>query len=325
MSNVLGALKAFRKVAVENGDKKYDTAEIKQLEKIAKDGGDAFTTAGKSFLTCELASGVEFAPGAQQSLADVLGAQGTIDSAQGKNRLEAVLAFQDGSSNKFYTLAVEGKTLHTHWGPIGKAGQSASETFDSNGAADKAFTKALRSKLAKGYEAADPEALGIGAPGPASKPGDLKSFQALSPEAQAEAIEDPAKGGLKVLASQDIEDIEEPRQKAFASALRDAASDATGDFEIHDDEYLVVGDTRLSVELYLLPNGDVAGGEIYARQDGCERPDDYWDNEEKYDDKALRKLADDTDVSWSASGTYANSKDELTPVREPESMQWSGY
>lgn len=330
MPSILPSLQALRQAAVTAGDGQWDQAEVQQLTKLARTGGDEFTLApaAKSFLTCELHGKAAFAPGARQTLTDVLASQAAAPAASGGARHEAYLAVQEGSSNKFYALVVEGSTLTTRWGPIGKEGQSKAEAFATPAEADLAFVKGLRGKLAKGYAAADPEALGLLAP-TAAKGGlsDLAAFHALSHEAQDEILDwagSATKAGLTTTGSVELSTLTDPAHKAFAKALRDAAAEATGDFEVHDDEYLRVGEPRITVELYVLPSGQLAGGEVHAFQQGVETPEDYGDVD--YDDAQLQTLADATDVSWSVSGIYAAGKDgELRAVRAPDYMEWSGY
>lgn len=333
MPSILPSLQALRQAAVTTGDGQWDQAEVQQLTKLARAGGDEFTLApaAKSFLTCELHGKATFAPGARQTLTDVLASQATAPAASVGPRHEAYLAVQEGGSNKFYTMVVEGSTLTTRWGPIGKDGQSKAETFATPAEADLAFVKGLRGKLAKGYAAADPEALGLStsSAGSTAKGGlsDLSAFHALSHAAQDEILDwsgSATKAGLTTTGSVELSALTDPAHKAFAQALRDAAAEATGDFEVHDDEYLRVGEPRVTVELYLLPNGEIAGGEVHAFQQGVETPEDYGDVD--YDDAQLQTLADATDVSWSVSGIYAAGKDgELRAVRAPDYMEWSGY
>jgi hypothetical protein len=77
MPSILPSLQALRQAAVTAGDGQWDQAEVQQLTKLARAGGDAFTLApaAKSFLTCELHGKAAFAPGARQTLTDVLASQ----------------------------------------------------------------------------------------------------------------------------------------------------------------------------------------------------------------------------------------------------------
>jgi len=57
----------------------------------------------------------------------------------------------DGSSNKFWEIALEGKAFTTTWGRIGTAGQSKSKTFGSEAEAKKEYEKLIAEKVGKGY------------------------------------------------------------------------------------------------------------------------------------------------------------------------------
>ena len=59
--------------------------------------------------------------------------------------------FSEGSSNKFWEIALKGKAFTTTWGRIGTAGQSATKTFGSPAQAEKEYEKLVAEKIAKGY------------------------------------------------------------------------------------------------------------------------------------------------------------------------------
>jgi predicted DNA-binding WGR domain protein len=334
----LNAMTNFRKMAVENGDQKWDRAEIGLLTHLAKEG-DSFSKEGVSFMLGELNGPTTFEPEAKNDLFDVLVHQAKVDPRQITAAPPPVtLAVQEGGSNKFYQLQLAGDSLTTRWGKIGTAGQSKVETFESSEAAIKAFMSTLRSKMAKGYQKIDPAALG-----PAEKPAvvekpaaqgtsglaDLASFDPLSTDKKREILDwagSATKHGLTASGEMSLDKITDPAEKKFAQEMLSAADDSTGGFEVHDDEYIRVGEVRIEVEIFKLPSGEIAGGTLRAFQQGVEQPDDYWDNEDAYPKEKLAEMADQTDVSWQAHGTYANSKSgELIALREPDYMEWSGY
>ncbi|WP_152048758.1 WGR and DUF4132 domain-containing protein [Aureimonas psammosilenae] len=78
----------------------------------------------------------------------------------------------EGSSAKFWAVAVEGETLTVRYGRIGTEGQSKDKTFPSAEAAEKERAKLIKEKTGKGYAAAGT----IEAPAP-------KPARALEPEA----------------------------------------------------------------------------------------------------------------------------------------------
>jgi DNA ligase-1 len=57
----------------------------------------------------------------------------------------------DGSSSKFWVVAVHGKSMTTHWGRIGSDGQSKTKAFASPAAAAGAAAKLIEEKTSKGY------------------------------------------------------------------------------------------------------------------------------------------------------------------------------
>lgn len=57
----------------------------------------------------------------------------------------------NGSSAKFYEVAVEGGNVTVCFGRIGTAGQSQTKSFPDNLAAAKHADKLMHQKLAKGY------------------------------------------------------------------------------------------------------------------------------------------------------------------------------
>ncbi len=61
------------------------------------------------------------------------------------------LEYSDGSSSKFYSLAVVGTAVNIHFGRIGTAGQSQTKQFGTATEASNFAEKQIASKLAKGY------------------------------------------------------------------------------------------------------------------------------------------------------------------------------
>jgi uncharacterized protein (TIGR02996 family) len=66
--------------------------------------------------------------------------------------------FSEGSSNKFWEIALEGKSFTTTWGRIGSEGQSTTKTFNSEAQAKAEHDKLIAEKTAKGYRLASPGA-----------------------------------------------------------------------------------------------------------------------------------------------------------------------
>jgi len=67
------------------------------------------------------------------------------------------LVYQNGSSNKFWSVEVKGSVLTISWGRIGTEGQSKTERASSPAAAKKKAEALVESKLKKGYSLAAKE------------------------------------------------------------------------------------------------------------------------------------------------------------------------
>jgi predicted DNA-binding WGR domain protein len=62
------------------------------------------------------------------------------------------LAFEEGTSSKFWRARVEGKTLYVNYGKIGSNGQTQVKDFGNAAAAQAEYDKLVREKRKKGYE-----------------------------------------------------------------------------------------------------------------------------------------------------------------------------
>lgn len=61
------------------------------------------------------------------------------------------LTFSDGSSNKFWTIELDGSSHTVTYGRIGTAGQTQTKDFADDAAAQKSYDKLVAEKLKKGY------------------------------------------------------------------------------------------------------------------------------------------------------------------------------
>ena len=59
--------------------------------------------------------------------------------------------FVDGTSNKFWEIWMDGKTVTTNWGKIGTAGQTKPKEFADAEKAKKEYDKLIAEKTGKGY------------------------------------------------------------------------------------------------------------------------------------------------------------------------------
>lgn len=57
----------------------------------------------------------------------------------------------DGSSNKFWEIALDGSSLTLRWGRVGTSGRTKSQSFASSAEAKAAYEKLVAEKVAKGY------------------------------------------------------------------------------------------------------------------------------------------------------------------------------
>jgi len=62
------------------------------------------------------------------------------------------LAFEEGTSSKFWRARVEGKTLYVNYGKIGSNGQTQVKDLGNAAAAQAEYDKLIREKRKKGYE-----------------------------------------------------------------------------------------------------------------------------------------------------------------------------
>ena len=347
----ISAMQAHRMQSVTLGDQKWDAKEVDALAKLGQTS-DGYAKDGLKFMLDELNSGTPFDPGAKDKLFGVLVYEARIDPRKITAEPPPVtLAVQEGSSNKFYQLSLAGAELTKAWGKIGAAPSAKTEVFGSAAEAKKAFLSKLREQLGKGYEPADAAALGLpgagtkaGASGSPSAeieqaapeqaaaatsglPANLAAFAKLPESERLDLLDSwsAEKAGLKTTGELPIDAVKSPKHKAFAEKMRQAAEDAVS-FEVEANEYLTVGPPKVSVEIFSLPNGDIVGGTLSVHQVGVERPDDYYDNEDKYPEKKLKQMAAETDVSWGMSGVYGNTPSgEIDRLKDPDYMEWSGY
>lgn len=70
-----------------------------------------------------------------------------MPSTASKRRFE----FSEGTSNKFWEIAINGVEVMVHYGRIGTNGQTQTKTFDDQAAAAKHADKPIQEKTAKGY------------------------------------------------------------------------------------------------------------------------------------------------------------------------------
>jgi predicted DNA-binding WGR domain protein/tetratricopeptide (TPR) repeat protein len=65
--------------------------------------------------------------------------------------MKRMFEFRDGSSAKFWEIALEGSSVITRYGKIGSVGNNAHKAFGDEGSAKKEFEKLIKEKTKKGY------------------------------------------------------------------------------------------------------------------------------------------------------------------------------
>jgi uncharacterized protein (TIGR02996 family) len=86
--------------------------------------------------------------------------------------------FSEGTSNKFWEIAIEGKSVTTRWGRIGTDGQTKTKDFASEAAAQKEYDALVAEKTKKGYQQVGGKAAKAAAPAKpaaAAKPAKAKA------------------------------------------------------------------------------------------------------------------------------------------------------
>ena len=99
--------------------------------------------------------------------------------------------FSEGSSNKFWEIALKGKAFTTTWGRIGSAGQSTTKTFGSEAQAKKEYEKLIAEKVAKGYTETGGKADAGGAEEGAPAGGGARAVGARNAELEQAILADP--------------------------------------------------------------------------------------------------------------------------------------
>ena len=68
------------------------------------------------------------------------------------------LVFQEGNSNKFWKITIDGTSTIVNYGKVGTAGQTSTKEHKDAAAAEKFATKEIAGKKKKGYNEAEADA-----------------------------------------------------------------------------------------------------------------------------------------------------------------------
>ncbi|MBI4819338.1 MAG: WGR domain-containing protein [Deltaproteobacteria bacterium] len=138
--------------------------------------------------------------------------------------MKVTLSFQEGTSNKFYTLDLDDKTLNITYGRIGSNGTTQQKKFKTSAEALKEYEKLLAEKKKKGYVEASSDA--TDAAEPAQKPKTKKAAtpaEEPAPDEPGEAA--PPKKTARDAAARDAVRTEAPKGKIEATLPFPALTD----------------------------------------------------------------------------------------------------
>ena len=149
--------------------------------------------------------------------------------------------FQDGASNKFWVIELEGNTFTVQFGRLGTDGQTQTKDFSSEAAAKTAYDKLVAEKVKKGYKEVTASEAGAVAP-VADKP--AKATPAKKPAVKV-AKEEPLLSQLPKRLQKLL--LEYPTYTRFAKLSLKECLATCWDFEaFYKSEY---GDRRTDKEI----------------------------------------------------------------------------
>jgi predicted DNA-binding WGR domain protein len=134
--------------------------------------------------------------------------------------------FQEGTSSKFWEIALEGTSFTTTYGRLGTDGQTSLKEWESEARAKKEHDKLVAEKVKKGYLLVDGG--GGAAPAPAAAPGPAKAAPAPAPKAAPAPAPKaaPAPKGKAVFEDEGDDEDDAPPAKPVKSAAAPAAKPA---------------------------------------------------------------------------------------------------
>ncbi|MEW5738679.1 MAG: WGR domain-containing protein [Myxococcota bacterium] len=150
--------------------------------------------------------------------------------------------FQEGTSNKFWEITLDGKSFKTTFGKIGTAGQTSEKSFGDEGAAKAAYEKLITEKTKKGYKL-----VSDGAAAPASAPAAKKekaapagtvTLDARNPELEAAILKDPTDRQAFSILADWLQDQGDPRGELISLQLANKEGQAKKLIEEKADYFL---------------------------------------------------------------------------------------
>ncbi len=126
--------------------------ELKKAAKAKPSTGSSTSAAKKRSSSTKVSAGSKPAASATTKSALAKGSpstssKATTSSAKHARRFE----FTSGSSNKFWTVRIDGSSVVTEWGKIGTAGQTTVKPLATPEKAQAEYDKLIREKTGKGY------------------------------------------------------------------------------------------------------------------------------------------------------------------------------
>jgi predicted DNA-binding WGR domain protein len=135
----------------------------------------------------------------------------------------------EGTSHKFWQIALDGSAFTVTWGRIGTNGQTQTKTFESAGKAQKEHDKLVDEKVKKGYAEVNGASAGPPAPSATKKPVTAASLPALSPAVSTQASN--AGAAPKPAPIEPAPRVVQAPSVVWTPALSRAASPVRGGFE----------------------------------------------------------------------------------------------
>lgn len=139
-------------LAVKNGIEPPPVSDFMQLSGEGPKEGDVKELNGVSYV---LKDGRWHRVGEDQEEDGAAPAESFDVPAEKSYANQYQLHFNDGKSNKFYNIHVDGNSLIASWGKVGTKGQTQVKEFHSAKLAKKELNKKLNEKLGKGYLTAE--------------------------------------------------------------------------------------------------------------------------------------------------------------------------
>ncbi|GMU59490.1 MAG: hypothetical protein AMXMBFR34_12530 [Myxococcaceae bacterium] len=150
--------------------------------------------------------------------------------------------FQEGTSNKFWEITLDGKSFKTSYGKIGTAGQTTLKSFGDEAEAKAAYEKLITEKTKKGYKLVGDGAAGATAPAAPKKekatPAGAATLDARNEELEAAIVKDPTNRQAFSILADWLQDQGDPRGELISLQLANKEGQAKALIEKRADYLL---------------------------------------------------------------------------------------